>query len=123
MAQKPHQRTSPNSAGVSTQPSDTSLSSTSTLDPAKLGPALKVQVISQPQFVPEGLVHSGIYLFAGLEPSPADVPADLRGLVHMAEYRTWAQRNGGVPAQTLAFRMTVRAAGRLGDASSAATNP
>jgi hypothetical protein len=69
-----------------------------------------VQVISQPQFMPEGLVHSGIYLFAGPEPSPADVPADLRGLDHMAEYETWAQSNGGVPAQTLALRMTVRAA-------------
>jgi hypothetical protein len=95
---------------TTTQPSDTSHSSTSTLDPAKLGPALKVQVISQPQFVPEGLVHSGIYLFAGPEPSPADVPADLRGLDHMAEYETWAQSKGGVPAQTLALRMTVRAA-------------
>jgi hypothetical protein len=96
---------------TTTQPSDTSLNTTSTLDPAKLGPALKVQVISQPLFMPEGLVHSGIYLFTGSEPSPADVPADLRGLDHIAKYETWAQSNGGVPAQTLALRMTVRAAG------------
>jgi hypothetical protein len=93
--------------------SDTSLSSmsTSTLEPEKLDPPLKVQVISQPQFVPEGLAHSGIYLFAGPEPSPADVPADLRGLERMAAYEKWAQSKGGVPAQTLALRMTVRAAG------------
>lgn len=94
-----------------TQPSDTSLSSTSTLELEKPSPPLKVQVISQPQFVPEGLVHSGIYLFAGSDPSPADVPADLRGLDHMAAYEKWAQSKGGVPAQTLALRMTVRAAG------------
>jgi hypothetical protein len=94
-----------------TQPSDTGLSSTSTLNPAKRAPPLKVQVISQPQFVPEGLAHSGIYLFAAPSPSPADVPADLRGLEHMAEYEKWAQSKGGVPAQTLALRMTVRATG------------
>jgi hypothetical protein len=96
--------------GSTTQPSDTGFSSTSTSEP-KLGPALKVQVIAQPQFVPEGLIHSGVYLFAGPQPSPTDVPADLRGLEHMAEYEKWAQSNGGVPAQTLALRMTVRAAG------------
>jgi hypothetical protein len=94
-----------------TQPSDTGFSSTSTSEPPTLGPALKVQVISQPQFVPEGLVHSGIYLFAGPKPSPADVPPNLRSLEHVAEYEQWAQSNGGVPAQTLALRMTVRAAG------------
>jgi hypothetical protein len=91
-----------------TQPSDPGRSSTSTTVP---GPGLKVQVISQPQFVPEGLVHSGIYLFAGPKPAPADVPADLRSREHMAEYEQWAQSKGGVPAQTLALRMTVRAAG------------
>jgi len=105
-----------NSRATTTQPSDpsaTGLSSTSTLDPAKRVPPLKVQVISQPQFVPEGLVHSGIYLFAGPAPSPAEVPADLRSLEHMAEYEKWAQSNGGVPAQTLALRMTVRATGSV----------
>jgi hypothetical protein len=97
--------------GSTTQSSETSLTSTSTQEPTKPGPVLKVQVISQPQFVPEGLVHSGIYLFPGPEPSPADVPADLRGLDHMAAYEQWAQSHGGVPAQTLAVRMTVRAIG------------
>src|SRR4029453_3291365 len=78
-----------------TQPSDTSLSSTSTREPEKPSPPLKVQVISQPQFVPEGLIHSGIYLFTGSDPSPADVPADLSGLDHMAAYEQWAQSKGG----------------------------
>jgi hypothetical protein len=68
---------------------------------------LQVQVITQPDFVPLGLVHSGIYLF----PQGATTPAEVRSLQRMTDYERWAQQSGGVPAQTLAMRMTVRAAG------------
>lgn len=72
---------------------------------------LQVQVISQPDFVPLGLVHSGIYLFPQGATTPAAVPADVRSRQRMTDYERWAQQSGGVPAQTLAMRMTVRAAG------------
>jgi hypothetical protein len=72
---------------------------------------LQVQVISQPDFVPLGLVHSGIYLFPQGATTPTDVPAEVGSRQRMTDYERWAQQSGGVPAQTLAMRMTVRAVG------------
>jgi hypothetical protein len=74
------------------------------------GPSrLAVQVLTQTQFIPEGLVHSGIYLFPAGTATPADVPADVLGPDRRADYHKWARASGALTAQDLSVRLTIRA--------------
>jgi hypothetical protein len=72
---------------------------------------LKVAVLEQGQFTPRGLPHSGMFLFQDGAVDPGDVPPGLRDISAAAKRNTWALAHGAVPAETLALRLTIRAAG------------
>jgi hypothetical protein len=72
---------------------------------------LKVRVLELGQFAPRGMPNSGMFLFKDGTLDPRDVPVGLREITDASKRNAWALRHGGVPAETLALRLSVRAAG------------
>lgn len=74
------------------------------------GPSrLEVAVLQPGEFTISGLAHSGAWIFPTGSPGPEDLPSStVQG--GSDEFNAWALEQGGVAAQTLALRLSVRAA-------------
>jgi hypothetical protein len=69
---------------------------------------LRVTVLRPGEFTIRGLPHNGAWIFPPGSPGPEDFPsARIQG--RSDEFNTWALKNGGVAAETLAMRLSVRA--------------
>jgi hypothetical protein len=70
---------------------------------------LDVRVLEPGEFHPRGLPHSGAWIFPPGGPTPDDAPSSLVHWSQVDAFNSWAADQGGIAAQTLALRLSIRA--------------